>query len=203
MPLPPARDATADRAVPATAEKAGPTLPSTSPAPARAAAQENAAPSAFAQTQKSTTAPALRRERAAGVGSTNTLESESSSSPAAGPARPVASLLAAIDQGPRRWRRAGAADTDTGLDPATRQWLESVETATAGRWREATGQVDALPSTSTDDDSTLLLEHDGRIAAALRLEAGGLRLITPTDSRFAILSGETLDRLRRSLPPAH
>lgn len=113
-------------------------------------------------------------------------------------ARPMVALLDSLSNNPERWTRPVASGAP--VSAATQAWLASVDAATAGRWQARAERSSRLRS--ADGASTLPLSRDGRVAAVVRIEEGGVFFeMQPGPAWFAPLPADVLARLRASLPP--
>jgi hypothetical protein len=159
------------------------------------ASRAAAAPQAFAAAPAPVAAPATARQAAAknaGAASTDTST------------RPMASLLGSLSLHPERWSRPVTSGEALPLDAQAQAWLASVDTATAGRWQARSAHAIRLDDEeSAGDASSLPLNLDGRSAAIVRVDDGGVTFeLAPGPAWFAPLPGEAVARLRASLPPA-
>jgi hypothetical protein len=117
------------------------------------------------------------------------------------PARPMAPLFASIAKDAEHWTRLNASGEDLPLDAATQAWLASVDAAAATRWQGAAERAGRLESGLVADPRVLVIGHDGRLAASVRIEEGGVFYASPAGPVwFAPLPAETVARLRATLP---
>jgi hypothetical protein len=102
-----------------------------------------------------------------------------------------------------RWTRPSSGGA-VPLDATTRAWLTEVEASAAGRWQAASDRATRLDGAADGDPGTLMLDRDGRVAAVVRIEDGGVRFeLRPGPAWFAPLAADAVARLRATLPPAN
>ena len=117
------------------------------------------------------------------------------------PARPMAPLFASIAKDAEHWTRLNASGENLPLDAATQAWLASVDAAAATRWQGAAERAGPLESGLVADSRVLVLGRDGRLAASVRIEDGGVFYASPAGPLwFAPLPAEAVTRLRATLP---
>ena len=117
------------------------------------------------------------------------------------PARPMAPLFASIAKDAEHWTRLNASGENLPLDAATQAWLASVDAAAATRWQGAAELAGRLESGLVADSRVLVLGRDGRLAASVRIEDGGVFYASPAGPVwFAPLPAEAVTRLRATLP---
>jgi hypothetical protein len=116
-------------------------------------------------------------------------------------ARPMAPLFASIAKDAEHWTRLNASGENLPLDAATQAWLASVDASAATRWQGAAERGGRLESGLVADPRALVLGHDGRLAASVRIEDGGVFYTSPAGPAwFAPLPAEAIARLRATLP---
>ena len=185
-----ANDAKSAGALAALAKPASPPRQRAATAPRDAAdaldAGAAAAPQAFAA------APAPVREAAKS-------EPRATAVPAA---QPMATLLGSIARGAERWSRSAPSGEAAVIDATTQAWLASVDAATAGRWQVIMESTTRLEGALATETNALPLSRDGRIAAIVRVEDGGVFFqLQPGPAWFAPLAPDAVARLRATLPP--
>ena len=116
-------------------------------------------------------------------------------------ARPMFPLLGSLSGNPERWARPVANGAPAPISAATEAWLASVDAATAGRWQARAERTARLDGALFDDAGALALFRDGRLAAVVRVEEGGVFFeLQPGPAWFAPLPADVLARLHASLP---
>ena len=118
-------------------------------------------------------------------------------------ARPMAPLLRSLASEGARWSRPGPGG-DAALDAAVPAWLARVDTA-ATQWQPL-AELLSVPDPSfpaAPAANMLLLKRDGRIAAIVRIDDGGVVFEPrPGPAWFAALAPDAIARLRATLPAA-
>jgi hypothetical protein len=113
---------------------------------------------------------------------------------------PMAALLGSIAQGAGRWSRPASGGITAVLDAPTEAWLASVEATTTGRWHAITERTSRLEGALAAEADALPLSRDGRLAAIVRVEEGGVFFeLQPGPAWFAPLPPDAVARLRATL----
>ena len=116
------------------------------------------------------------------------------------PARPMATLLAAVARGDARWTREVAGGDAAPIDAAVRGWLASVDGAAAGHWQASAHRETHLDDARGNNARTLLLDHDGVSAARVRIDDSGVLFESRAGAAwFAPMSADVVVRLRATL----